>query len=173
MFPNLNQNIEEKKIKKFKRLSDRPTFCLVQQMFSRSVMSAVLRWCSARSSSSKVLLISVTASFFLSFSWREISLTSSIAIVSCGSLWTSDRVTWSESPCMIDRYKLWPRGQWWHTKTFHMAKFKIVFWKNCRKILLALWQNIDIFTIFLKSISIVSKIKSHHISMLVILDFFC
>lgn len=55
-------------------------------MFSRSVMRAVLRWCSARSSSSNVLLISATASFFLSFSWREISLTSSMAAVSWGSL---------------------------------------------------------------------------------------
>lgn len=62
------------------------TFCLVLQMFSRSVMRAVLRWCSARSSSSNVLVISATASVFLSFSWREISLTSSMAAVSWGSL---------------------------------------------------------------------------------------
>lgn len=63
-----------------------PTFCLVVQMFSRSAMRAVLRWCNARSSSSKVLVISAIASVFLSFSWREISLTSSMAAVSWGSL---------------------------------------------------------------------------------------
>lgn len=62
------------------------TFCFVLQMFSISVMRAVLRWCSARSSSSNVLVISATASIFLSFSWREISVTSSMAAVSWGSL---------------------------------------------------------------------------------------
>lgn len=62
------------------------TFCLVLQMFSTSVMRAVLRWCRAFSSSSKVLLISVTESFFLSVSCLEISFTRSMAAVNWGSL---------------------------------------------------------------------------------------
>lgn len=62
------------------------TFCLVVQMFSTSVMRAVLRWCRAFSSSSKVLLISETAWLFRSVSCLDISFTRSMAAVSWGSL---------------------------------------------------------------------------------------
>lgn len=66
---------------KKKKRRETPTFCLVLQMLSISVTRAVLRWCSARSSSSNVLVISATASIFLSLSCREISVTSSMAAV--------------------------------------------------------------------------------------------
>lgn len=79
-----SKHVAEKKKEKGWRTP--PTFCLVQQMFSISVTRAVLRWCSARSSSSNVLVISATASIFLSLSCREISVTSSMAAVSWGSL---------------------------------------------------------------------------------------
>lgn len=68
------------------RAPQKKTFCLVLQMFSISVTRAVLRWCSARSTSSNVLVISTTACIFLSLSCREISVTSSMAAVSWGSL---------------------------------------------------------------------------------------
>lgn len=67
-------------------VEDLLTFCLVLQMFSTSVMRAVLRWCKAFSSSSNVWLISVTAWFFRSVSCFEISFTSSMAAVSWGNL---------------------------------------------------------------------------------------
>lgn len=69
------------------------TFCLVLQMFSTSVMRAVLRWCKAFSSSSNVWLISVTAWFFRSVSCFEISFTSSMAAVSWGNLPKQNKVS--------------------------------------------------------------------------------
>lgn len=83
---------------KKKKESERAlTFCLVLQMFSTSVMRAVLRWCKAFSSSSNVLLISVTASFFRSVSCFEISFTSSMAAVSWGSLPEKKQRRWTHN----------------------------------------------------------------------------
>lgn len=101
------------------------TFCLVVQMFSRSVMRAVFRWCSARSSSSNVLVISATASLFLSFSWREISLTSSMAAVSWGSLQGGIKQFIRKKEWLVQKLAI--KLQEWHHSWLRWASSSVLF----------------------------------------------
>lgn len=113
-------------------------------MFSRSVMRAVLRWCSARSNSSNVLAISATASVFLSFSWREISVTSSMAAVSWGSLqdekiYTSMFWHGRYSTNIGDLWKQMPNlGQ--TLLSFRTPDVKAIFWKLYQSITCCVWH---------------------------------
>ena len=114
------------------------TFCLVVQMFSMSVMRADLRWCSARSSSSNVLVISATASVFLSFSCREISLTSSMAAVSWGSLEGNTRRNFLRNPvCLsaglhnnnrLNYHETWWKDSTWERTNYILCKSGSLIW---------------------------------------------